>query len=1207
MGAQKPNNYRYPGLRYFTREDTGIFWGRKQDADKLFNLTMIKQILVLHAESGTGKSSLIEAGLLPKIYEDKKYLPVVVRLDRHPEQLLADAYRDIRTELGDGPQIQLPMLEDVPENLWVLAKKLALKTGSRTGKKLLLIFDQFEEFQIYSHELRADFKDDLRELLGINIPARFYELLVKQIGETLKEKDISDQQRSHLNDDLQFLKDPLDVRVIFAVREDKLGTMTLLADQFPDILKNDMILLPLTRRDAIEAIIMPAQVEGSFDSPKFEFDNEDTVLSIIAQIQDGETKRVDPLQIQIVCSNLEKKIIDEMNALQRTRHKLLNRSFVRKITKNDVPEIDDIIKDFYQDVWKKVNDVVLGKYINTSAQELDDIRKNITGELIAGNHRAMVLEGRFDHLDKEKYRLSLATMVKEGFLREIPYNKDKYIQLYHDRFVRPVYEDMLDIQSAENMESERSKLATEYAKRRASDKKMWLTVFTVFVIVIVGLIGYLWFVQQQKQAGKRQKMIDIAKSSGRSNPQLSFLIAREWLQKYPSDNDFDTLAKRYDLASHASRTGIFYEPSGLSDIMLKGDTVQLSGSSGLTTWSISGRTLLHRQSIDSGAFLKRFSLNGQYYFLVRHNKNIEILNQHQTVVESFRSAPPPAVVQISPNGRRLIIGNKVFDVLSKQLLGVVPLFPFNRTAASCVAFFNDGNDFAAGYGNGYKIIYRIEPQKTIRIVEILPPSKSAAINSLAIGHSDQIVATGDNNNTIEVWHIRKLNTGGQNTSTNVADLLTKSGTLNPPMLLKWHTDAVTSISISPDGRYLLSGSRDRLAILWDIKAGKKVDVLKGINLPVVFTAFSADGIQMATATDKGDIFLWSIERPSRLYAKGKLNYLCPFDYYNAGLNSNDPLIERFYQSADVLNSYRNLFDYIINLPKSNLYPNDEDYTSNLRKSFKDIDSLYHKLKISSNYKSQLTMLQQNTIEQLYERLKRKQRDLLYEPVGEDPEAQHHEAGAELKINIKMLIENTDLTDINMAVSYTEKLISLARYFRDTLEIPDYATSVSYLKTGQKLIKTFQQKHENDPDLDYTYTSLSFQRAITYLYQKKPDSVELEISKIDTANTGDGLPNMVRILKYVCKNKPGPARTLFLKNERKVIWGSDYTMEPLKSRLIATMNRLKSRGITAPATKSFLVYLQARGTPTHLTSPQHYGKSKSNIKNKKPKASDHHHR
>jgi WD40 repeat protein len=71
-----------------------------------------------------------------------------------------------------------------------------------------------------------------------------------------------------------------------------------------------------------------------------------------------------------------------------------------------------------------------------------------------------------------------------------------------------------------------------------------------------------------------------------------------------------------------------------------------------------------------------------------------------------------------------------------------------------------------------------------------------------------------------------------------------------------HTDAVTSVDFSPDGRRLVTASRDNDAILWDVNTGTRLSVLRAHFGPVFDARFSPDGRWIVTAgpTTAG---LWS--------------------------------------------------------------------------------------------------------------------------------------------------------------------------------------------------------------------------------------------------------------------------------------------------------------------------------------------------------------
>ncbi|MEO2033391.1 MAG: hypothetical protein ABGZ35_15040 [Planctomycetaceae bacterium] len=76
------------------------------------------------------------------------------------------------------------------------------------------------------------------------------------------------------------------------------------------------------------------------------------------------------------------------------------------------------------------------------------------------------------------------------------------------------------------------------------------------------------------------------------------------------------------------------------------------------------------------------------------------------------------------------------------------------------------------------------------------------------------------------------------------------------LTLNGHTDRVVSVSFSPDGKQIVSGSADRTAQLWNAETGREQLTLKGHTDTVVSVSFSPDGKRIASGRYDGTVKVW---------------------------------------------------------------------------------------------------------------------------------------------------------------------------------------------------------------------------------------------------------------------------------------------------------------------------------------------------------------
>ncbi|NCS42520.1 MAG: protein kinase [Microcystis aeruginosa BS11-05] len=88
-----------------------------------------------------------------------------------------------------------------------------------------------------------------------------------------------------------------------------------------------------------------------------------------------------------------------------------------------------------------------------------------------------------------------------------------------------------------------------------------------------------------------------------------------------------------------------------------------------------------------------------------------------------------------------------------------------------------------------------------------------------------------------------------------------SGLVDTPFLYKTltgHSDMVTSVVYSPDGRYLASGSDDKTIKIWEVATGKELRTLTGHSDRVSSVAYSPDGRYLASGSSDDTIKIWEV-------------------------------------------------------------------------------------------------------------------------------------------------------------------------------------------------------------------------------------------------------------------------------------------------------------------------------------------------------------
>src|SRR3954469_13025603 len=236
------------GLRSFTEETQGYFFGRGEEIQDFFERVLHKPLWVLFGRSGLGKSSLIQAGLVPKLRE-AGLLPVSIRLryDENAPAMNAQMSAALREALESAGHTGV----SAAPHLWLLLHDPSygfISTDGAAVARPVFIFDQFEEIFTLG-EKRRRLSHEFREMLGTLVENRMPPEVRRQI-------ETDDQ----LSDRIHYHAQP--AKVLLSLREDFLHLLERWRWELPSLMENRMELRPLSGVQALQAVVAPGSLRA---------------------------------------------------------------------------------------------------------------------------------------------------------------------------------------------------------------------------------------------------------------------------------------------------------------------------------------------------------------------------------------------------------------------------------------------------------------------------------------------------------------------------------------------------------------------------------------------------------------------------------------------------------------------------------------------------------------------------------------------------------------------------------------------------------------------------------------------------------------------------------------------------------------------------------------------------------------------------------
>ena len=367
--------------------------------------------------------------------------------------------------------------------------------------------------------------------------------------------------------------------------------------------------------------------------------------------------------------------------------------------------------------------------------------------------------------------------------------------------------------------AEESRLAREHALERRSVNRLRAIVAVLGVAAAVAL-GLTVFAFEEGNRSERQARIaetrELAAASVANldvDPELSVLLAREAVREATGDGAaLPEAADALHQAVATSRVVLTIRNAATTTAAFSSDGTRIA------TAGSSGR--------------------GAYVWDARTGKRLLVLKGASAPIED---------IAYSPDGRRLVTGSEngdaiLWDTRTGRRIVVLPNSGTSGTAPA-VAFSPDGTKLGTVDQGGRVRIWDVRRRQLVRTIQ-------AAYAQCGISWSRDGTRIG---------------AGQCGGSFTPAGRVWDARTGEVMFRTSGQRDAVFALALSPDGQHVATGSYDGIARIWEVSTGRLVTRLRGHAGAVLAVAYSPDGRLLATSGTDATARVWdSLKRGAAL-------------------------------------------------------------------------------------------------------------------------------------------------------------------------------------------------------------------------------------------------------------------------------------------------------------------------------------------------------